>query len=232
MEYTKKILFIFIVSILNLTNVLAQKGNSFAGIRMGYALPMGQFASHEFATGGYALLGKSIGGEAAWFISPKLGFGIDVSSKSFGFASGYYRDDYIENEPSYKTMDLLSGPYKIQTFMGGVYYKVKFSEKFFSTFKIMGGLYTSRTPDQFYGVVDNLFEKENFFWKTGSLDRNFGFLAGASFEYKIFDHISLLLQSDFIYSEAAFIFDNGQELYTKSMKLPVFQLLTGINIHF
>jgi len=227
-----RIFIILIVSSLSATNISAQKFNSFAGIRIGYALPMGQFASHDFETGGYALLGKSISGEAVWFITPKIGFGIDISTSSFGFASGYYRDDYIENEPSYKTMDLLSGPYKVQTFMGGAYYKVNLSRNFFSAFKLMGGIYSARTPDQFYGVVDNLFQRENYFWKTGSLDRTFGFLTGASFEYHIYEHVSLLLQADFTYAEPAFIYDNGQELYTENMKMPIFKLLPGINIQF
>ena len=232
MEYRLKLIIILIISSLSLTKILAQKYNSFASIRIGYALPMGQFASHEFGTGGYALLGKSIGGEAAWFISPKLGFGIDVSSKNFGFASGYYAEDYVENDPSAKTVDLLSGPYSVRTFMGGLYYRVNIAHKFYSTFKLMGGVYSAKTPDQFYGVVDNLFQKENFFWKTGSLERTFGFLTGASFEYTIFDHVSLFLQADFSYAKPAFVYDNGTELYTVEMQMPVFQLMPGINIHF
>jgi len=231
-QYSIKLIILFIISSLGLTTVLAQKYNSFAGIRIGYALPMGQFASHQFGTGGYALLGKSIGGEAAWFISPKLGFGIDISSKSFGFASGYYADDYVENDPSAKSVDLLSGPYSVKTFMGGAYYKVKIANKFYSSFKLMGGMYSAIAPDQFYGVVDNLFQKENFFWKTGSLDRTLGFLTGASFEYNIFDHVSLLLQADFSYAQPAFIYDNGTELYTVEMQMPIFQLMPGININF
>ena len=227
----KSLLILFISCTLSFT-VSAQKFNSFAGIRFGPVLPMGQFASHEFSTGGYALLGKSIKGEAAWFISPHLGFGIDASSQSFGFASGYYSDDYLENEPSYQSIDLLSGPYKVQTLMGGVYYKVNISKRFYSTFKVMGGVYSARTPDQFYGVVDNFLKLENFFWKTGSLDRTFGCMAGASFEYNIYDHVSLLLQADFTYAKAAFVYDNGQKLYTKEMKMPIFQLLPGINIQF
>jgi hypothetical protein len=223
---------ILIVSCLSLSNLFAQNLNSFAGIRLGYALPMGQFASHDFETGGYALLGKSISGEAAWFITPKVGFGIDISNSSFGFASGYYRDDYLENEPSYKSMQLLSGPYKVQTFMGGVYYKVNYGKKFFSTFKLMGGIYAARTPDQFYGVVDAFFLREHFFWKTGSLDRTFGFLTGASFEYHIFEHVSLLLQADFSYAEPAFIYDTGNDFYTVNIKMPILKLLPGINIHF
>lgn len=210
----------------------AQQKNSFVGIRFGKALPMGQFASHEFGKGGYALLGNVYGAEAAWFITKNLGLGADYSNKSFGFASGFYRDDYIENEPSYKSMDLLSGPYKLQSFMAGIYYKQTITGKFNSSFKLMAGMNTARTPDQLFGVIDNLFMRENFFWKTGSLDRTFGFLAGASFEYNIYEHISILLQADFNYAKHAFVFDNGQELYTSEMKMPVFQLLPGINIQF
>lgn len=231
MKYFLKLLIILIVSSLSFANIQAQKFNSFAGIRLGFALPMGQFASHDFATGGYALLGKSIKGEAAWFISPKLGFGIDISSESFGFASGYYRDDYLETEPSYLKMDLLSGPYKVQTYMGGVYYKVNITKKFYSTFKLMGGMYTARTPDQFYGV-DNFGGIKTTFWKTGSLDRTFGFLTGASFEYNIFDHVSLLLQADFSYAEPAFIYIKNQKTYSKNINMPIFQLLPGVNIQF
>ncbi len=211
---------------------MAQKFSSFAGIRIGYALPMGQFASHEFETGGYALLGTSIGGEAAWFITPKLGFGMDVSFKSFGFASGYYADDYIENDPSFKSVDLLSGPYTVKTFMGGAYYKINITKKFYSSFKLMGGIYSAVTPDQLYGVVDNLFQTKIFFWKTGSLERTFGFLTGASFEYNIFDHVSLLLQADFSYAKPKFKYYKGTEFYTVEIKMPIFQLLPGINIQF
>lgn len=232
MKYNITLFVFLILSCLSITTANAQKNNFLVGFRGGYALPMGQFASHEFNTGGYALLGKSLSMEAAWYLSPHLGFGLDISTKTFGFASGFYRDDYLEVEPSYKSMDLLSGPYKVQTLMGGVYYKVKFSEKFSSSIKVMAGMLTARTPDQFYGVVDNLFQKENFFWKTGSLDRTFGFLAGGSFEYKVFDHVSLLLQADLALAEPAFVFDNGEELYTKKIKMPVLQILPGINIHF
>lgn len=231
MTKISSILIILIVSSLSQTNIFAQNFNSFAGIRFGYALPMGQFASHDFETGGYALLGKSISGEAAWFITPKIGFGIDISNSSFGFASGYYRDDYLESEPSYSSMDLLSGPYKVQTLMGGVYYKVNIYNKFFSTFKLMGGMYTARTPDRFFGV-DTFGGVTLNFWKTGSLDRSFGVLTGASFEYHIYEHVSLLLQADFTYSEPAFVYDNGQELYTEYMKMPILKLLPGINVRF
>jgi len=232
MDYIIKLLFILFVSSISITNGLAQKYNSFAGIRVGYALPMGQFASHEFETGGYALLGKSIGVEAAWFISPKLGFGVDVSTKSFGFASGYYAEDLKENTPEYTSpVDMLSGPYKITTYMGGVYYKTEIIPKLYSTFKLMGGVFVAKTPDQFYGC-DIFMKGPTYWWKTGSLDRTFGLLAGASLEYRLFDHVSVLLLADFSYAKSAFVYNNGFNLYTVEMQMPIFQLLPGINIHF
>lgn len=49
---------------------------------------MEEFTSHEYGYGGYALLGKSFGGEAAWFVTPKLGLGVDFSMNLFQFESG------------------------------------------------------------------------------------------------------------------------------------------------
>jgi hypothetical protein len=226
------LLIILIASSLSFTKTFAQNFNSFAGVRFGYALPMGQLASHDFETGGYALLGKSISCEAAWFITPNLGFGVDISSSSFGFASGYYAEDMKENRPEYESsVDMLSGPYKISTYFGGIYYKVHLNKHFYSTFKLMGGMISARTPDQFHGV--EIFQQgKTYWWKTGSLDRAFGVLTGASFEYHIYEHVSLLLQADFSYSEQGFIYDNGQELYTEYMKMPVFKLLPGVNVRF
>jgi len=232
MQTTFRLVIILIISCFGLTIASAQKYNSFVGFRYGLALPMGQFASTEFSTGGYALRGRSIKGEAAWFISPKLGFGVDFSSESFVFASGYYVDDFVENEPSYKSVQMLSSPYILQTYMGGVYYRVTISSKFYSTFKLMGGLYAANTPDQFFGVVDNIIQVENFYWKTSSFDRAFGVLTGASLEYSICEHLRIIFQADFSYADLSFGFYKGEEYYTKSMKTPILQLLPGINIHF
>ena len=226
------LLIILIACSLSFSKTFAQNFNSFAGVRFGYALPMGQLASHDFETGGYALLGKSISCEAAWFMTPKIGFGIDISNSSFGFASGYYAEDMKENRPEYESaVQMLSGPYKISTYFGGIYYKVQLIDKFYSTFKLMGGMISARTPDQFYGV-EILLQGKTYWWKTGSLDRTFGFLTGASFEYHIFEHVSLLLQADFSYAEPAFIYNTGNSFYTENIKMPILKLLPGINVCF
>lgn len=224
---------ILIISSLSLNPGFAQHNNSFAGFRFGKVLPMGEMASHEFGYGGYALLGNSFGGEAAWFITPKLGVGIDFSSNSFGFASGFYADDYLASDPFLSKVEMLSGPYKLTTYMGGAYYKVTISQRLCSRFKLMGGLIKARTPDQFYGV-DAFGGIKTTFWKTGAQDSRFTFLVGTSFEYKLYEKVSLLLQADFTYAQLAFTYTNsyGSESYTDHMHMPVFRLQPGINIFF
>jgi hypothetical protein len=224
---------ILIISILFAKPVSAQNNNSFVGIRFGAALPMGEFASQEYGYGGYALLGTSFGGEAAWFITPKLGFGVDVSYNSFNFAYGFYAQDFLKaNSSDYIDVHMLSGPYKLKTYMGGVYYKVAISPKFNTTFKLMGGAFMARSPDQFYGIKTFVAGNLNW-WKTGAKDTKFTFLTGASIEYKLYPQVSLLIQADFTFAQAAFTFETSQtSSYTDYLKMPVFRLQPGINIYF
>lgn len=214
--------------------VLAQKFDSFVGIRIGAVLPMGELASHNYGYGGYALLGKSFGCEAAWFITPRIGFGIDASINSCEFASGYYAQDIYEaNIKDYNHVTFMSGPYKIKTIMGGAYYKVAFSPKFHSTFKLMGGLFIARSPDQMYRIEAKFLNLNSYGWKNGATDRNFSFLTGASFEYKIYDQVSLVLQADYSYTRAAFTFiTSSTSGYTDLLRMPIFRLQPGVNIHF
>jgi len=157
---------------------------------------------------------------------------MDILTNSFGFAAGYYAEDMKENTSEFESsVEMLSGPYNLKTLMGGLYYRLNFSPKFYSTFKLMGGVYSARTPDQFHGAVVYI-QGKNYWWKTGSLDRTFGILTGASFEYQVFDHVNLLLQADFAYGEPTFIYYRGEEMYTQNIKMPVFKLLPGINVRF
>jgi len=222
---------ILILSFLSLNIASAQHTNSFVGIRFGKVLPMGEFASQKFGYGGYALLGKSFGAEAAWYINPKLGFGVDISSNSIGFAAGYYAADYQKSDPSFSKVDMLSGPYQLTTYMGGAYYKVAISGKLNSTFKLMGGVMKATTPEQFYGV-NTYFVGKLTFWKTSASDSRFTFLTGASLEYRLYEKVTLLLQADFTYAQLAFTYNQGSSGYVDHMHMPVFRLQPGINIHF
>jgi hypothetical protein len=232
MANTIRSFILLIVSCLSLNFATAQHTNSFAGVRFGAVLPMGEFASHEFGYGGYALLGRSFGAEAAWFINPKIGFGIDISSNTFAFASGYYADDYMESEHgAFSSVDLLSSKYILRTYMAGAYYKIPISKKFSTSLKLMGGIFKASTPDQFFGV-NAMTAGKLYFWKTSSTSTKFTFLTGASIEYRVYEQVSLILQADFTYAQAAFPYTTGTTSYTDYLKMPVFRLQPGINIHF
>jgi len=234
MKSTLTIYIVLVVSILISNSISAQKFDSFVGVRFGAVLPMGELASHEYGYGGYALLGKSFGGEAAWFITPKLGFGIDACMNSFEFASGYYAQDvYESNIKDYNSVTYMSGPYRVKTFMGGAYYKVGFSPKLHSTFKLMSGVYIARSPDLMYRIEAKFLNLSSYGWKNGATDRNFSFLTGASFEYKLYDQVSLVLQADFSYTRASFTFITSATTgYTDLLRMPIFRLQPGVNIHF
>jgi hypothetical protein len=232
MTKTLQLFFTLIICSSGLKTVTAQDNNSFVGIRFGAALPMGEFASHEYGYGGYALLGKSFGGEAAWFFTPKLGAGVDFSMNTFGFASGFYVEDYKASEPAFTSVGMLSGQYTLTTYMGGLYYKFTISPKFHSTLKFMGGLFRAKTPNQLY-YVDAFGGLKLNFWKTTAQSSKLGFLTGASFEYKLYEQVSLLLQADFTYAGADFNYTTGTASgYTNHLQMPVFRLQPGINIHF
>ena len=234
MKFSSRIYNILVFCLLINVPVLAQKFDSFVGIRFGAVLPMGEFASHEYGYGGYALLGKSFGGEAAWFITPKIGFGVDACMNTCEFASGYYAQDIYEaNIQDYNKVTYISGPYRIKTFMGGAYYKMAFSPKFHTSFKLMGGLYIARSPDQMYRIEAKFLNLNSYGWKYGATDKNFSFLAGASFEYKLYNEVSLLIQADFSYTRASFTFITSSTTgYTDLLKMPIFRLQPGVNIHF
>ncbi len=231
MKTNVRLFIILILSFLSFNIASAQHSNSFIGFRFGKVLPMGEFGSQNFGYGGYALLGKSYGAEAAWFINPKLGFGVDYSSNSLGFAAGFYADDYLKSDPSFTKVDMLSGPYQLKTYMGGAYYKIALSGKLNSTFKLMGGIMKATTPDQFYGV-DTYFIGKLTFWKTGATDSKFTFLTGASIEYKLYETVTVLLQADFTYAQLGFTYKQGSTSYVDHMHMPVFRLQPGINVHF
>ncbi len=233
MSVTRKVFILLILSCLNYPIVFAQKHNSFIGIRFGAALPMGELASHNYGYGGYALLGKSYGLEGAWFITPKIGLGLDYNSNSFEFASGYYSQDVLQaNSQDYSHVSVLSSPYKIKTFMGGIYYKIHGTSKFSSTIKLMAGMFRASTPDQLYNIITISYGNLSW-WKTSASNLKWTFLTGLSLEYKLYDQVTLLLQTDFTYARPSFRFIKSQtESYVDYISMPVFRVQPGLNIHF
>jgi hypothetical protein len=212
----------------------AQDNRYIIGLRYGYSLPMGQFASQEYKYGAYALLGSSFEAEATWYFHKSIGFGMNYSMSYYQVATGYFLED-LQNDttnPSAVYNFLKSDPYTVSSYMAGFYYRLPVTERIGVSFKGMGGLCKVKTPYQFYSgtyLIGNLFHIT-----TPAESSKFSVLFGATVQYKLFDHVILLMESEFSYVESKFTFwKNGyttKEIHT--LKMPLFKVQPGINITF
>jgi hypothetical protein len=227
-----KLILLFILTIAS-ASTNAQGNKYLVGLRYGYSLPMGQFASHEFDYGAYALLGTSFSAEGTRYFNNGLGVGANLSVGFYPVATGYYLQDLDSNDVFGGNFNMKSSPYEVRTYMGGAYYRLPVSEKFHASFKALGGICWSKSPEQFYSA--EYFMLGTISWyKTSALSTRFSFLVGTSLNYKLFDHVELILESEFSYVESKFTFlKNGMTTKeVQSMKMPLFKLQPGLNITF
>jgi hypothetical protein len=197
----------------------------------GYSLPMGQFAAHDFETGGYALLGFHSACEASWLFSKHFGVFANITGNSYNFATGWYMQDYIEQDPFLSHLEMRSTPYYVRTYMLGGVYTFNVWKKFSADAKLGGGIFTARTPDQFFG--GNYYVVGNLFWsKTSSFDAQAGFMGGLNLRYKLFEHTDLELAGEFAYSAPRFRYIRGDTEYIRTIRMPVFHLRPAISINF
>ncbi len=213
-------------------SVSAQDNPFNVGFRYGYTLPMGQFASHEYTYGAYALLGSSASAEASWYPGKRLGFGASFSLSYFPIAAYYFLQDYDSADPTVQYNFIKSETYEVRTYMGGAFYRLPISKRFEASFKAMGGLCWVRSPYQFF--TGTYLIGPMFHIITPAISSRFAFSGAATLNYKLFDHVVLLLESEFSYSEAKFTFwKNGMtQKEIQIIKMPLFKVQPGINITF
>lgn len=210
---------------------IAQTNKYNVTMRVGYALPMGEFASHDFGYGGYALLGKTIGIEGIYYLTDKIGVGADISYKEFRFASGYFLLDYITSEPAFSSLNMLSTNYTVKSFYGGGYYRINVTDRFSANCKLMGGVVISRTPDQLF-TGEAFSVGKTYFWKTSARSVSPAVLSGINLSYRLFEHIDAGIQFDFSYTRAKYTFIRGNEKYYDYLHIPLLQLIPGITVHW
>jgi len=208
------------------------------GIHYGLSVPLGQFSSHELIRndkeyGGYALTGNSFTAEAVWYLRPRLGLGIHVSAGAHPMATGYYVLDKKAADPALKDLWLKSGPYYLQSYMAGAYYLLPLNERFMLEFKAAGGILRALSPDQLY-AGDYFIIGKHYWLKTSSTSIRASGLAGLNVNLELFDHVSLLLSTEFCYARSVFRFWNANltDYEDREMKMPVVKLQPGIKITF
>jgi len=192
---------------------------------------MGEFASHDYGYGGYALLGKSIGVESYWNVNDNFGIGADISFKDFRFASGYYLLDYIAAEPAFASLDMLSTNYKLKSFLLGAYISKHITNKLTISYKLLGGCIVSRTPDQLF-TAEAFSVGKTYFWKTSARSITPAVQTGLNIDFSLYEHISFYLQCDFSYTRASYTFIRSNDKYIDLLHIPLLQLSPGISIHW
>jgi hypothetical protein len=228
--YCKVVLFLVVLSGVNYS--IAQENPYFVGVRYGYSMPLGQFASKKYDDGAYALPGSTFSAEGVHYFQCGFGVGLNFSQSYFPIANQSYLDDYDSGDPSVQYIYLKSDPYQVRTYMAGLFYRVPISGKISASFKTMSGVCWAQSPYLFFTgnyLIGNLFHIV-----TPAKSTRIAFLLGSALNYKVFDHVSLILELECSYAESKFTFwKEGLTIKdVQFMKMPVLGIQPGINITF
>jgi len=230
------ILLLALIMNMNQSNAQEQRFN--IGIRYGYSLPMGQFASHEYKRdgkeyGAYALLGSTFSAEGIGYVVNRIGIAANASVAYYPIAAGYYLEDKDADDPAAVNFRMKTGPFEVWTFMAGVLYKLPVSEKSCFTFKGLSGILWAKSPDQLYAA--NYFGIGEFVWtKTSASSTSFSLLGGSAFNYKLFPNVELNLCAEFTYASSKFSFwdANFTVINERTIKMPLLKVQPGLTITF
>lgn len=214
------------------SDALAQNtGNFNVRINAGPALALGQLASQEYNTGGYALSGFSAIAEGIWYFRPTLGVGVAVSTTSFPFADGAYAHDMVNSDPFMETLYLKSDAYQVRTLTAGVYYRKHITGKFSATGKLAAGLIWARTPDHLYGA--SYYTVPNLAFKvTPSRSTKATFQPGLAINYQLFEQVGLSLNAGYNIAVPAFGFQTSTDSYVKKLTFSYLNTMIGIDFKF
>jgi hypothetical protein len=228
----KFLLSICCIFLLFKSNVYAQDAKRFElAIHSGYAIPLGQLASHHGNDGGYSIPGLSSSARGIWFFYPHFGFGCAVALTSITFDDLAYAQYKLSSrsEPGMQTIYLQSDNYRVRTYSAGFYYKKQLSGKFSFTAKLAGGLLWAQTPDQLYSV--SFFGASNYvtYKITPSRDSKAMFQPGIACEYKLFEQVYLSLNADYTISVPGFQFKTSTSSYVRKLTFSYVNAMLGID---
>jgi hypothetical protein len=220
--------------------------NGFIGLIGGYSISMGNWTHTSYITGdagkwlsdnpdnlsaGFAGNGGTYGVEGGWYFCKYLGIGGLVSYSHYGFkgldslSAGYQKSFDVDQETAYTT-----GGYDIWNFMGGLYFRYPFSDKFAITAKFLGGFTSATTPQIAVDLWDGGVEDGIFTQQRCTADA-FGYMAGLGVSYKLSKCMGLNLQGIYTSSTPDFLIDNSNRNNAAGRLITEYkQPLTSINI--
>jgi hypothetical protein len=220
--------------------------NGFIGLLGGYSISMGNWTHTTYITGdagkwlsdnpdnlsaGFAGNGSTYGVEGGWYFCKYLGIGGLVSYSHYGFtgldsiSAGFDKSFDVD-----QITTTVSGGYDIWNFMGGLYFRYPFSDKFAITAKLLGGFTSATTPQIAVDVEDGGVDDGSFYQQRCTAN-SFGYMAGLGVSYKLSKCMGLNLQGIYASSEPDFLIDNTNRNNSIGRLITEYkQPLTSINI--
>ncbi len=219
--------------ILLLTMFLASAGfsqtkPSFIALNFGPSYPVGEYAgTSDLQNDGYAKTGYNLSFEGAYFISRSLGFGADVGLNTHNMdesALSKIKSTY----PGVVIANYTADPYKVMTFMAGIYGNIGVTRNLSLTVKLLAGGFSARMPEQSLTWVDinNLSHDESI---TSSSDLKLSVLGGAGVKYGFTDRFGLSLQVEYTAARPEFEYGADNKKLMVEQQFSIVNLLLGVN---
>ncbi len=188
------------------------------GLRAGISIPLGDFASNQLDGGSFTTTGLTASGELNYAVFKGFGVllqaGIQMHPIDVG-ALGYAR---VLDDPFLEDVYIRSEAFQVVHLVGGLSYHRTLLNRFSANGKVFTGIIFAKTPYQLhkprYFMVG-----PDYFEITSARDRSWAYGAGLGIAYRMNDCIRVGVESDFLYSKAAFGFLTADGLRTDWRKI-------------
>ncbi len=225
---TMIMILVFIPGIL-LTGVKAQESQSFFGIKSGASFPLLNYKSTSLEDGSFAITGYHVTVEGAWFFKPRLGIGASAALQQHPVDVSLLGWEKVQADAFLEDLYIRSDPYLLLTGMAGLYYRYPIINKLNLEVKLLGGILYGRTPYQLYKPKYFLSGPE-YYEITSARDWNFTGNVGVGIQYDLTPCYSLVLDTDWIYSNLAFSFNSATGTRIDKRTIAYMNLSLGLRI--
>ena len=212
-----------------------QEKPSFVAVRSGISVPFGKYHQKSLDGGSFTLLGFNVSAEGAWFFNPKFGVGASVGMNLHPVDVGVLGYELVQHNLEYTDIYTRSETYKMFTAMGGAYVQLPIKSKFSFTGKALCGLLYGKTPYQIYNVTWNtelpFIPPDRHIFKTSSTNWKFSWQAGFGLRYDITPCYGLVLDTELIYDQLSFGFDNGATTRIDVKTVSFFNTTLGVRFN-
>lgn len=205
-----------------------------ASVGMGIVVPGGQLARHDYAQGGYALMGQHLALTVGRQILPKWGAAIEFNTGRMAYADGYYAQDMYEAEGDsmgYQSVTVQSDPYRTKALVLRIRRSIAIGKQMGIELHAGAGLAQANSPLRMYGI--KVADNSMWYWqKTSAISRKPVYMAGAAYLLHVSETVAFRLDCDFSFTQMKFQFQTATGSYIDRLNMPVMALSAAACVKF